>query len=622
MADNTVINLQSGGDSIATDDIAGVKVQRVKLIHGVDGVNDGDVASSNPLPVTVGNTPTVNLSATDRTKLDAAATPATQPVSGTVTATGPLTDTQLRAANVNTTLASLVYPTATGNNTVAQLAAGATFTGTAETIQNLQAAQISVVADQPVTVVVEQFLDAGATKLVSSDTFTRAASVPLNENVSLPGDYFRIKITNNGASATTTLQAGVTFGIMATGPRALTNLGNNKTAISEVGGTAVSVNSGVVDAGTQRVVLPTNQPAIPVTVSGTVTVTDGAGSITVDGVTAAGVAPAGNPVLNAGTDGTLTRSLLTDTAGRQVVVAQDASAAISIAANSTASGSVTGLTGAGTAMIQLTGTFVATAQVQVTVDGTTWVNVTGSQSMINEATAAFIASGNLTAVGVYQVDVSGATGVRVITTAYTSGTITGTVRVSPSSGMVAVQGVVPVSYSSGTFLVDTELATAAALADAAANPTTATAGAAGLVWNGATWDRQRTDNFTQNVDTSSARTATGTGATFTNQVGTNLIVWINATVVTGTTPTCQFRLQWSPDNGTTWLDLDTTNLQGTAITGVTTQLFRVGPNLTTVAGSATGGSKQDIVPRLIRLAWTIGGTTPSFTFASWFTTTG
>lgn len=52
MADNTVLPVGSGGDTIATDDIGGVKFQRVKLIHGADGVNAGDVASGNPLPIT------------------------------------------------------------------------------------------------------------------------------------------------------------------------------------------------------------------------------------------------------------------------------------------------------------------------------------------------------------------------------------------------------------------------------------------------------------------------------------------------------------------------------------------------------------------------------------------
>jgi len=51
MADNTVLNAGSGGDTMASDDIGGIKFQRVKLIHGADGVNAGDVATGNPLPV-------------------------------------------------------------------------------------------------------------------------------------------------------------------------------------------------------------------------------------------------------------------------------------------------------------------------------------------------------------------------------------------------------------------------------------------------------------------------------------------------------------------------------------------------------------------------------------------
>lgn len=53
MADNTELNAGSGGDIIGSDEIVGVKYQRVKLIHGSEGVNDGDVARSNPLPATL-----------------------------------------------------------------------------------------------------------------------------------------------------------------------------------------------------------------------------------------------------------------------------------------------------------------------------------------------------------------------------------------------------------------------------------------------------------------------------------------------------------------------------------------------------------------------------------------
>ena len=51
MADNTELPSGSGGDTIATDDISGVKYPRSKLTLGADGVNDGDVSGSNPMPI-------------------------------------------------------------------------------------------------------------------------------------------------------------------------------------------------------------------------------------------------------------------------------------------------------------------------------------------------------------------------------------------------------------------------------------------------------------------------------------------------------------------------------------------------------------------------------------------
>jgi len=67
MADNIQVTTGSG-IAIAGDLISGGAIalyQRVKLIHGIDGVNDGDVASVNPLPVTISEgTITVNTIAT------------------------------------------------------------------------------------------------------------------------------------------------------------------------------------------------------------------------------------------------------------------------------------------------------------------------------------------------------------------------------------------------------------------------------------------------------------------------------------------------------------------------------------------------------------------------------
>ncbi len=49
MPDNST--LPATGDVVAADEIGGVKFQRMKLVHGADGVNAGDVSDTNPLPV-------------------------------------------------------------------------------------------------------------------------------------------------------------------------------------------------------------------------------------------------------------------------------------------------------------------------------------------------------------------------------------------------------------------------------------------------------------------------------------------------------------------------------------------------------------------------------------------
>lgn len=49
MADN--VTLPGTGENVASDDIGGLQYQRIKLIHGNDGVNDGDVSLTNGLPV-------------------------------------------------------------------------------------------------------------------------------------------------------------------------------------------------------------------------------------------------------------------------------------------------------------------------------------------------------------------------------------------------------------------------------------------------------------------------------------------------------------------------------------------------------------------------------------------
>lgn len=53
MADNFVANAGSGGSTFAADDISSVMFPRLKMVHGADGTNDGDVSTANPFPVRV-----------------------------------------------------------------------------------------------------------------------------------------------------------------------------------------------------------------------------------------------------------------------------------------------------------------------------------------------------------------------------------------------------------------------------------------------------------------------------------------------------------------------------------------------------------------------------------------
>lgn len=137
MTDNTVLNPGTGGDVIATDDIAGVKYQRIKTGFGGDGVYT-DVSTADPLPVDTGGLTDAELRA------------AAVSISGTVTATGPLTNAELRAADVPVSIAAPVA--VTGPLTNAEFVAGL-------------AAEIAT----PVSTVPDNLLPANPVRVVGQD---------------------------------------------------------------------------------------------------------------------------------------------------------------------------------------------------------------------------------------------------------------------------------------------------------------------------------------------------------------------------------------------------------------------------------------------------------------------
>jgi hypothetical protein len=66
MADNLQVT-QGTGTTVAADDIGGILHQRIKLVLGADGVNDGDVSSTNPIPTSVAALPLPSGAATEAT---------------------------------------------------------------------------------------------------------------------------------------------------------------------------------------------------------------------------------------------------------------------------------------------------------------------------------------------------------------------------------------------------------------------------------------------------------------------------------------------------------------------------------------------------------------------------
>jgi hypothetical protein len=103
-------------------------------------------------------------------------------------------------------------------------------------------------------------------------------------------------------------------------------------------------------------------------------------------------------------------------------------------------------------------------------------------------------------------------------------------------------------------------------------------------------------NQVVNVATSAARTANGSGNAIDSDRGLNLAVQVTVSAASGTTPTLDLAVEWSQDAGTTWAPADTPD----TFTQITT-------TKNVVKSFVVKGNSY-------RLVWTIGGTTPSFTF--------
>jgi hypothetical protein len=179
-----------------------------------------------------------------------------------------------------------------GNSSTANLGAGATFTGTAQTTFGVAAIQINFKADQNCTIYVEQAPDAVPNWDIS-DAFTYYASKGgTGFTVQATGANVRVRVTNNGSSATTYLRlATVLCPIVEALPRSLSEEGNLKVGVYEIEGdfetralvspmNALKVTEGVKLVGTTFGDIFDGNFWVQTTASGSSTVTVSGGTLT------------------------------------------------------------------------------------------------------------------------------------------------------------------------------------------------------------------------------------------------------------------------------------------------------------------------------------------------------
>lgn len=114
------------------------------------------------------------------------------------------------------------------------------------------------------------------------------------------------------------------------------------------------------------------------------------------------------------------------------------------------------------------------------------------------------------------------------------------------------------------------------------------------------------------AEAASAKTASGnSAAAITNASGSGVMLFLMCTAVAGASPTLAVRVQvWDPFSG---VYVDLPGAVFPTITGTTAAplLLTICPGIVAVANAAVNMP----MPRTYRLAWTITGTTPSFTFS-------
>ena len=116
------------------------------------------------------------------------------------------------------------------------ITAGATITGTYEPDLLWQGASLGIFADQPLTVYFEQSSDGTTTVQQDVNTYNaNSTGTDASRMYNLLSNYHRVRVTNTGASNTTTLAINC-YGVpnwVPTPGRALTQAGNSRCEVPE-----------------------------------------------------------------------------------------------------------------------------------------------------------------------------------------------------------------------------------------------------------------------------------------------------------------------------------------------------------------------------------------------------
>lgn len=141
---------------------------------------------------------TVEVSGAQRQIVQVANLPATQPVSA--------------AANLPTSKNATIFQFSSQNTSSAQLAAGATFAGVVETALDQPSISLLLTSDQPTTLTVKQFIDAGGSRAVPDIVFYVDANVGFSRSFTINGNYVQVLAQNTGPATTTTFSLNTAYG--------------------------------------------------------------------------------------------------------------------------------------------------------------------------------------------------------------------------------------------------------------------------------------------------------------------------------------------------------------------------------------------------------------------------